>query len=356
MRFLFLFQIFNFIPWLIALAAAVPSAYPSIPITRPDCKETCNNSDIKIPFPFGIGHGCYHDPSFEIVCNSSSSKPFLRKFSLEVLNISSCLSTTPHESCFWDGLYLEVAARWQTLCPNVGAGNSSGQRRQVFKSIDFQGSPFKYSESNAFVMEGCEGHGVIVNRRNHVIGGCSTVCPPNNTTPAGSQGTTTNTTTTSCDGVECCSASLSNFNSLHFYQINLTEADSCVKVTLMQQLSESRDSARTILYWKPPPLLENTSRAIDCDSDGPCWCSFTFAGNPYIPYGCQGDFYVVFVCSSPFIPPCEIILNFFPSVLGNTQDPCRVGPYNSADCKKPLLKLPALLGKLLLLPREKFYL
>jgi hypothetical protein len=35
-------------------------------------KASCGNVN-DIPFPFGIGAGCYLDPWFEVVCNNSNS-------------------------------------------------------------------------------------------------------------------------------------------------------------------------------------------------------------------------------------------------------------------------------------------
>ncbi|KAJ8446566.1 hypothetical protein Cgig2_019719 [Carnegiea gigantea] len=276
MSFLLLLPMFNLIPWLVALAAAVPSAYPSKPITRPGCNESCENSAVKIPFPFGIGSGCYNDPWCE--SNSSSSKPLLKKFGLEVLNTTSCLGSYQYGEC-----NLEVPGHRQTICPNGGMGT-----RQIVKSIDLQGSPFSLnSEDLVFVMEGCPGHSVIMDRNNYVMGGgCSTVCPPNSTTPVGSQGTTS-TTTTSCDGVGCCFASVRNY--FDFYQISLTEADSCVNVTLIHPVYYSGDSITNILTWTPPLLHSNPSIGIICDPDGStCECRYDLIGNPYIPYGCQG--------------------------------------------------------------------
>jgi hypothetical protein len=37
-------------------------------------KASCGNVN-DIPFPFGIGVGCYLDPWFEVVCNNSNSWP-----------------------------------------------------------------------------------------------------------------------------------------------------------------------------------------------------------------------------------------------------------------------------------------
>jgi len=54
-----------------------------------EAKSSCGNVS-NIPYPFGIGAGCYVDDWFEVVCNDSFSppKPFLRSLNLEVLNIS----------------------------------------------------------------------------------------------------------------------------------------------------------------------------------------------------------------------------------------------------------------------------
>ncbi|KAK0590054.1 hypothetical protein LWI29_022208 [Acer saccharum] len=54
---------------------------------RPYCPTSCGN--VSIPFPFGIGDGCYLDDWYEVTCNSSG--PFLKSINLEVLDISISL-------------------------------------------------------------------------------------------------------------------------------------------------------------------------------------------------------------------------------------------------------------------------
>ena len=54
------------------------------PIPKPGCKTHCGK--VSIPYPFGIGLGCYMDSWFQIVCNGIGA--FLKKINMEVLEIN----------------------------------------------------------------------------------------------------------------------------------------------------------------------------------------------------------------------------------------------------------------------------
>ena len=54
------------------------------PIARPNCSDMCG--DMKIPYPFGLGEGCYLDHNFFVNC-TNSSEPFIPKHII-VKNIS----------------------------------------------------------------------------------------------------------------------------------------------------------------------------------------------------------------------------------------------------------------------------
>lgn len=88
--------------WLLLVVVAAPNFAASHMVTKEGCNETCKNSKVLIPYPFGIGKYYSHNSSYEIVCkpsnnnnNNNSSvastgrlfKPFLYKYNIEVLNI-----------------------------------------------------------------------------------------------------------------------------------------------------------------------------------------------------------------------------------------------------------------------------
>ncbi|KAK9666507.1 hypothetical protein RND81_14G189500 [Saponaria officinalis] len=304
--------------------ASITSSRPSpdAPIVMPGCTDTCANSTVKIPFPFGIGRKCYYNPWYEIVCKNASTqqKPYLNKFNLEVLNISNCLNNNGKTSCFETDLNIQVASHWHKFCSN-GSNNLS---QFVSPSVDLNGTPFVFYDGN-FLVRGCSGHVSVMNRYNLVVGGCSTGCP------GGDLVWTRNST---CDGIGCCSIPFSSDIS-QFYKVGISNVvrNSCVEYTTGDWYSRKRivrvSSTSTLSnqwLWKVPSLPGGLTGYLDkkmvcssvCGNNSKvngcvlCTCRPPFEGNPYLPYGCQ--------------------------------DPCKTGTNVSHSCKKPILRWEAVLG------------
>ncbi|XP_074286069.1 wall-associated receptor kinase-like 22 [Silene latifolia] len=293
-----------------------------IPIGKPGCLEKCENSTVKIPFPFGIGENCYYNPWYEIVCNNTLStvKPYLKKFNQEVLNISSCLDNNGDSSCYEVDLTIHVASHWHSVCNN-GSNNSS----QFVTSIDLTNSPFVMYDGN-FLVRGCSGHASVMNRDNVVVDGCSTDCLGGD-----SLALIRNST---CDGIGCCSIPFTS-DLGQFYKMGFSNVarNSCVEFTIGDWYERQKivkiDSGGLLSnqwVWQVPSLpggmvdypdknlvcssvCGNNSRINGCVL---CTCRPPFQGNPYLPYGCQ--------------------------------DPCKLGTNHPHSCKKPFLSWRAVLG------------
>ncbi|KAL2936678.1 Wall-associated receptor kinase-like 2 [Bienertia sinuspersici] len=294
----------------VTVTVAAADSAGSIPIALPGCKESCENSTIKIPFPFGIGTNCYYDAWYEVICNSSSSeRPYLRSFGVEVLNITGCSSS----NCDIPDLRLQVATPWQDICT-----------RQKAVINDMDRSPFRMSSSgNQLVVKGCPAVAILMNRKGETVAGCSSICKGSNTTDAGFQ---RKNSVSACDGVECCLMSVDQkYLGVDYYQMALRNTyvdanQTCAEFALMQRFLEpnqeiaaaerlrSDDLVPTLWHWMPPALPEGSSDSNKSNSRynsdfsckpfcgyydevqciNICTCNDGFEGNPYIPNGCQG--------------------------------------------------------------------
>ncbi|KAL8166264.1 hypothetical protein V2J09_007763 [Rumex salicifolius] len=273
---------------LIILVAVKVEADP--PIARQGCIDHCGN--VSIPFPFGIGAGCFLDEWFEIECKPSSSpagatKPYLSKFNnMEIM----ALTENYHNR-------IMVGIPPLNIC-------ATETRQQQKSSIDLRGSPFAFGRANLLMAEGCSGNAVLRDQRNRVTAGCGTVC-------GGSRQPRVNS---SCYG-ECCQTML--FTDVYygpdfeFYHIDIYPQDSsssssgggrnrsCLVATLInsgvanQYVGKllSSDPAPVTLTWRwiSESGADENSYAVCTRLDGSlrCYCGGNSFGNAYVSNGCQ---------------------------------------------------------------------
>ncbi|OVA06894.1 Protein kinase domain [Macleaya cordata] len=155
--------------WL-QLAAAV-----LVPITgtKPGCKDKCGN--VNIPYPFGIGEGCFIGDWFNVTCNDTFSphKPFYGF--IEILDISVLEGE------------MKLNASIATSCDE----NDGTSWVRLAK--------FTFSETrNKFIAIGCNTIGYFGGTKNEsYFSGCLSLCNSINDVTDGS-----------CEGIGCCETSI----------------------------------------------------------------------------------------------------------------------------------------------------
>ncbi|GAB4829972.1 hypothetical protein Ancab_040671 [Ancistrocladus abbreviatus] len=254
------------------------SSQEAPPISKPSCANICGH--VSIPYPFGIGASCAHDPWYEIVCNRSFSpaKPFLSRLKLEVACIMDMYTPT-----------IEVRTPPQYICTGTQT-----QQQQLIRSVDLRGSPYRFSvDSNAFVAIGCAGSVVLMNRRSKILALCASSACLN---PKGKEEGYRN------DG---CTASIAIAdNDLDFYQIGFDNTvdnlNTCTIAALASNIIDAfaldPSNLKTTLEWNitdlsiQSPSYQNSSCQLnELLNMVTCECKESYEGNPYLPNGCQVD-------------------------------------------------------------------
>ncbi|KAK9715503.1 hypothetical protein RND81_06G169100 [Saponaria officinalis] len=262
------------------LSYNITEATPNI--AKPGCKSTCGN--VTIPYPFGIGPKCYHNPWFDVECIDDNT------FGLKALNVSANLQDVldyvhpvGRQINWINERSLVMEFECQGYCADTSNPNGIGP---VYPT-DLRQSPFLYSsDRNVLLVAGCGGDVILKNIRNESLAGCAQVC----------RNVSEQITFKHCYGVGCCQTTLPN--SIDFFWLDFL-------VTAKDKTSEDTDKVcerptQAVLvdkYWisdkvadlilsklcPVPTVLEWAVEDLDIDSPG--YANSTC--NPYLPFGCQ---------------------------------------------------------------------
>ncbi|KAK1400810.1 putative EGF-like calcium-binding, wall-associated receptor kinase, galacturonan-binding protein [Heracleum sosnowskyi] len=245
-------------------------------VAKPGCKEKCG--DVTISYPFGIGTGCSAEKRFKIHCDTTFNppKPFLSYSNLEVLNIS---------------------VRKGTIHVNNLVLKDCTNESKIEQVISFD-HPFDYSiTENRFTALGCDSLAFITQNGLN-IGGCTPFC--NNTAKENS-----------CVGINCCQITIPPvFNQFNTSIIKSTKSGDSGPQCRYAFIADKNwfgnltdiysvqhmEKVPALLDWKKflPCSDQLCSKNAGCrDFEGTrtwffCSCYPGFAGNPYLPDGCQG--------------------------------------------------------------------
>ncbi|XP_059666606.1 wall-associated receptor kinase 5-like [Cornus florida] len=292
------------------------------------CQEKCRN--VSVPYPFGIGKGCYRDERFEVRCNESSSHPATLPYlgDVELFHIGR--------------KHVRVNAMVLVNCHN----NKKCSARNCYnfgEALNYSklGQPFRVSHHyNKLVAIGCDIFAYITDINNTAyIAGCTSLCY--NTTLVINPSWTNNIGLSSCSGIGCCQTNglpdeflsydllirnmnssdqflaskpcsiafiaeknFSDFNKFNTSSIPDEDFLSRVPVPLLldwaigDNISDCREASRRKDYscGRNSYCTKRNDDVIGYE----CSCSQGYQGNPYLENGCQD----IDECEDPSIEIC----------------------------------------------------
>ncbi|KAK3000587.1 hypothetical protein RJ639_021020 [Escallonia herrerae] len=281
------------------------------PLAKPHCQRECG--DVIIPYPFGIGAGCYHDKAFQVSCIHVLRGLFLPMF----------LDGTPILHISLDDAVVHVERR-----PSVYCYDESGQDPKTSVSVHLnQQFSISYTR-NKFVAIGCDIFAYVIDwgSRNYTSG-CASLCDDPNPIVG--------LTATSCSSVGCCQTtlpkyitsfdmrmfSINTFNrswttkpcSIAFFVDNKNVSDYTFNIS--EHITSDSFFFPIVYNWVIGNISchEALKRGnLVCSTDSDCidnieglghWCHCKqgYHGNPYLPSGCQD----INECEDPYSSPCQ---------------------------------------------------
>ncbi|XP_030460083.2 LOW QUALITY PROTEIN: wall-associated receptor kinase-like 3 [Syzygium oleosum] len=274
-------SVFQILLLLVSLTLQASGAAPGL--AKPNCAEKCG--DVTIPFPFGIGAGCFLDDWYQIVCQQNSAVPILKKIGLRVLNIS-----LPNGDV--DGM---INIRLPVISSSPSCG---GDRFGV--PVRFEGGPFVFSRTkNVFTFVGCNTLATMSSTESDVVG-CRSKCDGTNTSISWNS---------ACSGRDGCCQTTLPLN-LQGFSVDFKEEgerQGCKYAFLRSDFTGSYDlrlnkTVPVVLEWGIASNTEYGRKLIEqSETDYPsvcsegelmlfvqCYCTREYGGNPYLIEGCKG--------------------------------------------------------------------
>ncbi|XP_050108739.1 wall-associated receptor kinase 2-like isoform X2 [Malus sylvestris] len=283
----------------ILLGTPTPTTAQSLlpPQALPGCPDHCGN--LTIPYPFGIGSGCYLQSRFNITCENSTQQPTTRLMTsnIEITNIS-----------LYDG-ELQILQFAANDCYDAQGNLTARNNSRLWVP-----PPYTISETkNMFVAVGCDTYAFFTGHRDEqkYTTGCMSIC--DNLDNAIDQRDT-------CSGVGCCqtkipsglknqTVTLRSFNN----HTDVWDFNPCSYAFLVQEgefnfnstsFRELNDTTRlpAILDWEIGNgnelcnIAAKNESTFACKANSSCHnrssgyicrCLPGYEGNPYLPDGCQ---------------------------------------------------------------------
>ncbi|XP_050367765.1 wall-associated receptor kinase 2-like [Argentina anserina] len=276
----------------VILAAADQALLPQ---ALPGCTDRCG--DLVIPYPFGIGEGCYLRKEFQITCDRSTRPPS-----------ANWTDSNVHITNFWlaEG-ELQIMSYTARDCYDQQGKGTNQNSPELTLVPPYTISPTK----NKFIAVGCDTYAIFTGYRGEerYITGCMSLCNSFGSLDG------------SCSGVGCCQTSIPsgmknrtvtlssyynhsdiwsfnpcsyafivqeghfNFSNTSFQELKVTEQVPMVLDWAIGNEPDSCDAAEK----KQDFACKKNSKCVNHNNKNGyvCQCLPGYEGNPYLPDGCQ---------------------------------------------------------------------
>ncbi|TVT97466.1 hypothetical protein EJB05_57288, partial [Eragrostis curvula] len=213
---------------LLPLAGSAAQQHSSVG-ALPNCAATCG--DVPVPYPFGVGAGCYSSPGFNLTCDTTSDPPRLLlgpDAMFQVLNISVANATVRAARTggvnftFSSSAAADGRGAWRGLGNGPYALSDDGNELVLVRGCDVLAQLTARAGSNVTINgagnSGNSTGGGAGGSGNVTICGCASFCPG-----TGAGRTSLSVSGGRCTGIGCCEMPISV--GLASYDVQLRRLD-----------------------------------------------------------------------------------------------------------------------------------
>jgi len=327
-------------------------------LAMPNCPDKCPNGNVSIPYPFGIGPGCFFSKDFEVTCKNGTA--FIR--------LSGDDQYTTTEALLYFDLpngeaRIQSTVQWSCNYTNGTYTNNTELHLALGQSLKVSYAKNKFTAIGCATIANIVGStdGTIDFNDLHYSSACASFCDSPYRISKSSD----------CDGLGCCQTSLPEdlgafqFGFFHDTSIiNNPEAQGfspCSYAFIVEgsafKFDPSYAQSSNFQQHDPLPMvLDWTVGSQTCDkakndNSSPyacramnsicinatngvgyrCNCSTGFQGNPYLEQGCQD----INECDYPLQYPCTINKGICMNFNGSYDCICPKGTYSDDPKKTP---------------------